>query len=486
MQIGSDQPSFSFQFKEGKETGTYLKTSDRGIEPLILSRSFHGMKDGYWEIAEEFRLYFNLYEDRRNNKFIRVDDNGDDEDAVLILDKEIKIKTRLIREFIAAKKMHLVLFFDINRFSDKTIEELGIKEYHDHKKGENFIYSIGARNWDRMSDETVKAQGFLMGKKFIAGQKDFKPSMFDRGNKQFADFVIGIDDDGNEKLHTCDEEKLANYFGKNKGSPYYTTPIFFKKDVLTKYYSQPDKYSVEDGYLRCGGLWGLRMDTNHPNSVMVFLGDLGHLAYTEQLHWRSLNLSSGKMSHVAFARSFEGQFADPEKSDLFFKYRFETFQRSWEKKFGWPLFRPLSKEDAHHLKTLHLPLTNEQKEFDEQVLSLVKVLIDSLNEGQLSRGLVLPKNSKGIDKLEAFLKSKNAKFKGMIEFLRSLQDLRSAGVAHLKGSKYKELKVEFGIGAKDLPEIFDDILMRSIWTLNTLENHFVQKLERKGREITEV
>ncbi len=478
LTIGRGLPGFSFTWKDGKQIGSYSKIADEGIEPLVMSRSFHGMKDGYWEVSEEFRYYFNLYEDKRNNKFILIDDNGDDEDVISMSENEIRIKTRLIKEFAAAKKMHLAIFFDFIRFSPKTIEELDIKEYHEHKTGADFVYSIGARNWDGFGEDGRKSNGFLMGKKLIPGLKDFAPKMFDYENKQYADFAIGVDENGKEINFTSDEEKLANYFGKNKGAPLYVTPVFFKKEVLSKYYSQPEKYSVEDGYLRCGGMWGLRMDDNHPNFVMVFLGDLGHLSYKEQLYWKGFNVATKeKISYTAFTRSFEGQFSDPENPALFFKQKLDSFQKEWEKKFAWKLFRPLSQGDEHHLKTLRVPLTNEQKEFDEQILSLTKVFIDSLNEQELAKGLVLKDGAKGLDKLEVFFQSKNVRFRGMIEFLRDLQELRSTGVAHLKGSKYDKIKTTFGIGQKDLSKVFVDILVNCITTMNSLENHFVQKDE---------
>src|SRR4051812_28202403 len=118
------------------------------------------------------------------------------------------------------------------------------------------------------------------------------------------------------------------------------------------------------GICGAGGLWGLRMDNDHPTFVMAFLGDLGHLSYTEQLHWRSFNIATGKMSRTAFARSIEGQFADPENPDLVFKQRFEEFQEKWEKEFGWKLFKPMKQGDDYYFKILRIPLTNEQKEFD--------------------------------------------------------------------------------------------------------------------------
>src|SRR5579864_8349206 len=119
--IGDGLPGFSSRFENGKEISSYFRYD--GVEPLVIRRSFHGIRPPYWEVSEEFRFYCNLYEDPRNNKFLFITDNGDEEDAILMSPNEIKIKSHLIREFLAAKKMRLAVFFDFNRFSEKTIEE---------------------------------------------------------------------------------------------------------------------------------------------------------------------------------------------------------------------------------------------------------------------------------------------------------------------------------------------------------------------------
>jgi len=477
LHIGNGLPTFVFRFKNGKEVGKYYRSPNFGVEPLIFWRSFHGIKEGYYEVSEEFRHYFNLFEDRKNNKFIAIDDNGDEDDVILAYENEIKIKLKYLKEFLAVKKMHLAIFFDFNRFSEKTIEDLGIKEFHEIVKEDDYVYSIGARNWSSFCNGKIKSQGWLMGKKLIAGLKDFKPKLFDR-DEEYEDFIIGVDENGKEILHTCNPEKLSNYFGKNPGAPHFLTPVFFEKEVLTYYYSKPEKYLVEDGYLHCGGLWGLRMDNNHPKYVVVFLGDLGQsLSVKEQKYWKRFNvtLQGSGISRTAWERGFEARFSDPERSDLYFKQKFQSFQEEWEKKFGWKLFEPLSKEDEYCFKTLRIPLTNEQKEFDEQVLFLTKILIDSLNEKELEKGIkITKKGAKGIDKLEAFLNFKQVRFKGMLEFLRNLQDLRSAAVAHHKGKKYEKIKKVFLIGEKELSDVFDDILIKAIWTLNSLGSYFLK------------
>lgn len=481
LEINGGLPGFCSYFKNGKEITEYYRFSKDGIEPLVYWRSFHGLKEDYCEIAEEFRLYFNLFEDHKSlkeSKFIHIDDNGDEEEVVLINDSEVKAKLKFLKEFLAVKKMHLAIYFDFMRFSEKALDELKQKEINKVVQGADYTYSICVR--DLVISDT-KSQGWLMGKKLISGLIGFKPDVFERREeKKYEDFIIGIDEHGKEILHTCEEEELANFFGKNPGAPQYLTPVFFKKEVLKKYYSNPEKYTVDDGYLHCKGLWGLRMDNNHPKYVVVFLGDLGHLHYKEQIYWKSFNVAhQGGISRTAWERGFEVKFTDPEQPDLYFKYKFEIFQEAWFKTFGWYLLKPLSKDDYHHFKSLHIPTTNDQKEFDEQVLSLTKILIDSLNEKELAKRVSIEKdNPKGIDKLEAFLKSKNICLRETFEFLRNLQSLRSTSVAHRKSKKskdYQKVRKFFDFDNKELQEIFEDILIKAIRTLNSLEGHFLKE-----------
>ncbi len=475
LSIGDGKPGFS-----GDQI--YYRHAKEGIEPIVLARSFYSLKKSYKEISEEFRLYFDLYDDKQNGKLILIDTNGDDEEAVIITPSRIQIKARLLKEFLHAKKAQLALYFSVDRFSEKSIPECGVSEFHKIEKGQDFIYEIGARPWHFFSNDERRTHAFFQGKKFIHGSKDLP--FFNRwvSDKKHIEFIVGVDHESKEILSTCDEAKLSSTDGDGSSSHFYLTPVFFRQEVLTKYYSQPDKFSVEDGYLHCGGLWGLHMDNNHPDAVMVFLGDLGTLSYKEQLHWRSSNIVYTQgMSHTAFKRAIEGEFEDPERADLVFKQRFAHFNEKWTTQFGWNLFLPLSKDDSHYLSSLRIPLTNEQKEFDEQVLALTKVFIDSLNEVELAAGLKLTKaNSKGLDKLEGFLERHGVANPAMFDFLRNLQSLRSTSVAHRKGKNYDKIKGYFFIDEKNRIDIFEEILIKCVKTLNTLTRIITELAEPKS------
>jgi hypothetical protein len=95
------------------------------------------------------------------------------------------------------------------------------------------------------------------------------------------------------------------------------------------------------------------LDNNHPDYVVVFLGDLGHLSSTEQRYWRSFNVPpDGAMSEVAIRRSVLGQWADADEPALAVKAAYSRFRQDWRATTGWDLFKPLGPDDEHHLHGL--------------------------------------------------------------------------------------------------------------------------------------
>jgi hypothetical protein len=127
---------------------------------------------------------------------------------------------------------------------------------------------------------------------------------------------------------------------------------------------------------------------------------------------------------------------------------------------------------------LHIPTTNNVKSFCDQILSLVKITIDSLNEKELEKGLNIDSNIKGISKLEKFLESKNSSNKNLIEYLRNLQDLRSGLVAHRFSKSNKSVKKAMGyfeMEDKSYIEVARTVFIGAIQTINTLELGFLKE-----------
>jgi hypothetical protein len=244
--------------------------------------------------------------------------------------------------------------------------------------------------------------------------------------------------------------------------------------VLQKYFGASTEYEVQDSVIYKHGYWRLRFDNNSPDHVCVFLGDLGRdIPHAEAIYWKSFNLppEEREMSGTYFKRSMMGNFADAESPDLVFKSEFERFQSQWLELKGWPLFLPLVEADKHCFKTLHSLTKNEQSEFDYQVLSLVKITVDSINVKGLKEYISI-EDSGSIKLLSAYLKEGGVKF-DTASFFGGLQGVRSTGIAHRRGSKYEKTIERLGIDDSALIQAFDRILEQAIDLLREVNHVFI-------------
>jgi len=250
--------------------------------------------------------------------------------------------------------------------------------------------------------------------------------------------------------------------------------VHFRKEVLDKYYQQPGKYSIEDGLLRCGCLWCMSIDNHHDDKVCAWLGDLGRdLSYEEQLHWREHNIPpQGCVSETHFKRQILAEFTDSDRLEHVFPLRYQRLAEACEAKLGWRLLLPLDKGNEHYFKCVRVPATDEQSDFDELVLGLTKILIDSLNVEKLNA--LIPQDQResqqgSILRLETALTACGAAdFSEHIGFLKQLQNLRSTGSAHRKGEKYQKIAKGFGMESQNLRDVFTEILHKSVVLLEYL------------------
>lgn len=470
------------------------------LEPFVLYRSANYDIDNYVELSQDFRVLLNMHDryiSPTEHCFVVDNENGDWEKVAEIKGETIRIKLTSLRKYLALRRMNLLLFFDEMRFSQQSFKELGLTPVMNQiVKDDDYIYNFSSLV-DCHADGN-KSGGWIMGKCVLRyREKDYNRDSFDQDDKQYAEFIYDYDDEGEPMSHSCKKETLSNYFVANGDNPLEMTPIFFKKEVLDKYYSNPNKYTVSDGAVGCEGSWSLYIDNDHRNYVIVPLVYLGNLDYSEQLYWKGYNVSPERdmgFSKTAYKRWIEGNFCDPMFPDLQFKYRFKQFNKRWEKQFGWPLFLPLIDEDEHRYKTLHcLTTENNHSDFDEQILSMTKLVVDSLNqkcllseiddsntevesflkERKVTSSLEL---KAGIDKFQAFIFSKGMKCPDMVNFLRKVQSLRSNSVAHRKSNKRKDLAKlyeYFKLDELSEQQVLEDIFVKMIKTLDTLENYFV-------------
>lgn len=466
LQLGDGLPG-SVIYHRGEEKRIEYQRfgNDEGVEPLVIYRHFHNMREPYLEISEEFRLFHQLCYDRKQDRYTKFDRAGNENLVVVARPERVEVRLLEIRQFLAIKEMHLAVMFDCRENSEATVEELGLAEGGQDRRDGLMVYSLGYADLHGPSGKHAFSR--LLGKCLVppltkekSGFWGFAPE----DTKTCLDFIIGVDESGKEILNTSDEGKLSDYFGGNPGRPHYLTPVHFRREVLDKYYQQPGRYSVEDGYLRCGGLWGMTMDNHQSDRVVAWLGDLGRdLPHEEQLHWRSYNTApAGGVSATFFKRQILAQFANSDRPEHVFKHLYQNLQESCRKTLGWAILLPLAPEDAHCLQSLRVPASEEQKDFDDLVLALAKILVDSLNEKELNKFISASDRQKvkgGISRLEKTLAARGVNdAEEHVTFLRNLQRLRSSGTAHRKGSNYRKIAEQVDVDNRTLPSVFHGIL----------------------------
>ena len=476
---------------------SYSRYSNDEVEPIVMYLENEGRWAEEVFLAEEFVMYFKLHKEAKGkNEYVyyQADECGDDVEVARVAGINLEVKLKYVKEYIAVKKLNLLVFTDEVINDTRSINELGgnIIPWTTIKDSD-FIFSYALQE-SAGYGLGYKSRAVFRGKCMMRyNDKDIQ-HLWKLRDSGYEDFVVGADEDGKEVFMSCEENRMPNLFTRQGDEPYSLSPVFFKRDVLSKYFQAVDKYSVQDGDLS-GPSWGIRIDNDRSDDyVVAALVDLGRMPHKEQLHWKSFNVlppRNGSYSTTTFSRWFAAIPTNcSEAPDLVFKQLYIQVNDKWRSKYGWPLFKELAADDQYHFETLHLMgQENDQKEFDGLIQSITKLIIDSLNEKQLVKAIdstkpdvliflsernikeLKPSNIQGgITKFECFLISEGLLDSKFVKLLRKVQDLRSSTVAHRKSTKLdtktEELFNFFGILQNSDKVVLLNLLVRLNEMLN--------------------
>ncbi|WP_163513571.1 hypothetical protein [Fodinicola acaciae] len=440
VSIGDYRPGFVQHYTAGERTTEYDAGGEEdGFRPLVLRRNFDGIVPSTLEIIEEFRLFHNLYWDAASQQFLKLATGGTLDAAIKMSDDRVEVRTSLLRQFQAARQLDfyfLIASVHLGAEGMQPPDQITWRTevLHVERQSSRDGFMVGGQPYTR-----------YVGKKVLPAPPVEKSGIwpYEEPDNYFPDFIIDVDEDGQNVRHTCNPDALANNFGSNPDAPHYLTPVHFRKDVLQKYYEQPELYTVEDGLLRCAGLWHVEIDNSAEESVVVFLGDLGRdLPKVERDYWRSYNIApSSPVSETLIRRAFLAQFVEPIADDLRVRSAYIALAKAWRERYGWDLYKEPEAADAGLLQRLRIPLNESQTEFEGSILIMTLLMVDALNETQIKKLLTERRdNERGISKLERWLKQEGYPHVDRdIPFLRSLQEVRSKIAAHRKGSDYEQV-----------------------------------------------
>lgn len=446
IEYDDNLPEFMEHNVDGKWERRYHPFGNNlGIEPIVIFPYHHRIKPEMTpRLLDEFIRYHNLWIGEDGLEYYKIFDDGTDELVVKIFESRIEVRSNLIRQFQAGKQVHLVKYIS-SVVTDTDIYNWDFEPMGDFSREVTLGKECMSLSVSRTG--TGRYMSRMYGKKILEPLPLSKAGIWpwnkdDKDNRLYLDFIIGEDSNGDVILDTSNYNELE--------PSKYLTPVFFSPDVLSKYYDD-ERYGVGDGYLRCGSLWGIQIDNNNPDYVMVFLGDLGRdLPTREEQYWRSYNIAPpGRPSETALRRSFLAEFADPQAPDLIFRMVYTRIKISWRVTKGWSLFKDFpSLSDSHILNSIRVPPSSSIAQFDQQISYLTKLLVECLDDRDLTNNISnsIPKNTKSISKLQLWMEQESyPNTERDIRFLRVLNDLRNQSAAHLKTSNYSTLLVSLNV-----------------------------------------
>ena len=238
----------------------------------------------------------------------------------------------------------------------------------------------------------------------------------------------------------ADPAKIGNYFVPSE-LPFGTSPVFFKPDVLTQYRTDPARFRVLPDQVECIGAWSLRYYVNEDGQVHVYLVDLASIPYEEQLGWKRWNEApKGTIAQRAYTQDFKGEWEteyDPLLSLL------QILQEFPAAPLGCAAIWALGKLPlTRNLDVLGYVVTESQKEFEDQILTLTQIVVEGLNRAGingLADGLGCRDKQLGsIKQLARVMEAlgvPSVPRGAILSPLFELQECRSSSVAHRGSSK---------------------------------------------------
>ena len=453
------------------------------FEHLIMCQRFNSVVPDELNVSEEFKFLMNLWCDPKTGNYYQIKNSGDKELAVKLFENRVEVRTSILKKYMAARRMDAVLCGEsvVTVECGGQIQDLSAIECEEYVQEEQCRWS---REVLDVNGACPRVLSIIAFKSVLTAPSQDKCQIwpFDEiRSDEYAKFIVGEDEDGGLEFVTCDPKGLSGHFYNVPGMPSYYTPVFFKREVLLRYYNSGE-CDIRDGSLSCGELWSVKLNNSSLEYVSVNLGDIGLCIPRDHWdHWKAYNIAPvGNLGGQGNRGLSSAQSPDGQNPEYSFKKAYVDLQILWKKAWGWPLHRPQEGLDASVLSRLRVPVNNTEAEFRRLLVDLALTLIDSLNEKQLVKGLSAEPEEKGIAKLDRFLKEYGYKsVDADIATLKTVQGMRSKIGAHSLG-KSGEKYLNDVLGDSNYQQYFAQLLSDCNTVLLNLEKFAQCRADASG------
>lgn len=457
----------------------------KGGEALIYRRRFHGVEEGRTpiELSQKLVHSLGLYYLPERNTYCRLDDRGDIEDVIRIINRNISppfkyldivtIKRKDLDTFMALSKTCLVLKFNFTRVRWGSFAGWGdIKRY---TKDEGELFYHGGIN--------VEAS-YCNGVMIIPPQvtvRSLVKAWKDEDNpskRKYATFKIYDRKNSCNVETSCGPDSISNYFQANK-LPWEVSPAFFRAEVLHRFKADPEKYTLEERSIACRNAWYLKSyDINETGQVHVYIGDLARLPYEEQLYWQAFNeWPKGTISKRAFQTDIVGEWYLSYEPLLALKHKISLMDKNppiWWKPRGTVL------SDA-----VQYPATDSIKEWGDEILALDQYLVEGFLPKPLSEiakyeGRTIEPKWGSLRILQEALIAKSAtvdEAKMLVQPMQKLHTLRTEVRGHASTEKKKKAILEARTDHENLRAHFTNLVGQCEASFNDILRIFDFKID---------
>src|SRR5207248_1110585 len=127
----------------------------------------------------------------------------------------------------------------------------------------------------------------------------------------------------------------------------FLTPVFFREEVLERYYEDPRTFTVEEDLVRGGRRWDLPIARTGRGTVQAWLGDVNELSLSVQRHWQQYSVPGEGVPEWRIRRDFLAEFAHaPEEGPVAeLKRAVAAANEAAQARYDEPLFADV--EEAH-------------------------------------------------------------------------------------------------------------------------------------------
>ena len=362
---------------------SHSKTIASG-EQLVFARLFTGVSDETSiELLQKLMHLYGLHYLEERSAYCRLDRRGDLEDVVAITRVDnskghraggiaVTIRRSVMDDYMAITDTTMIRMFDITRCNLRSFRGWTGDQDVELKTEADLIYRRRVEPQHAGYMRGVQIVSSRMSKEDAAAWSDLE----DPRARKYESFIAL--DWKHETVREISTEpgQAANYFTQSD-LPFELSPAFFRPEVLLRYKSDSDKYTLQDRSISCRGAWHLQTyDVNDAGQVHTYIVYLRSLPYEEQLHWKAHNEPpKARISKRAVRTDFEGIW--DSEYDALRSLRQVVRQLNEAAPFWW------SHRPEKAIESVHYPVTTSPDEWADEILRLDQLVIEGLRGRKL-------------------------------------------------------------------------------------------------------